>query len=402
VNFEKGSPGAVAPSPAQRAELLAALHGIEAWGRERRWTGPDPYDALNARRLGRLKKTALGRRLLTQLVKRSPIDVRPILRIPPGRSAAAFAQVAAAYARAGPLGEDVAGAHLREAVNALDSLRCEGFDEPCWGYHFDVQTRVFFYPKDSPNTIASAFAGEAMLDAYETLAEPWLLERAIGTGEFFLRHVPQTEDGDGAFFGYLVGDRTPIHNASMLVAALLARLGRIADRADMRTASEAAVRWTVSRQRPDGWWPYGERPQLAWIDNFHTGYVLQALLTCAAAGLDVDGGAALDRGLAYYRRALFLDDGTPKYMADAVYPIDAQCVAQAIQTMALAGRRDARYAEFAWTVFDFARRRMGRADGSYLFQRRRYWSNPVPHIRWMAAPMFAALACLQTLTPAAT
>ncbi len=399
MHFEEGSPGAIAPSPGQRAALNAALRGIEAWGRERRWTGTDPYDALNARRLAGLRKRPFGRRLLTQIVKRSPVDLRPILGIPPGRSAAAFAQVASAYTRAGALGEAESHARLAEALATLDSLRCEGFDEPCWGYHFDVQTRVFFYPKGSPNTIATAFAGEALLDAYAMLAEPWLLERAIGAGEFFLRHVPQTEDGDGAFFGYLVGDRTPIHNASMLVAALLARLARVADRGDMRAASEAAVRWTVSRQRPDGSWPYGERPALAWIDNFHTGYVLQALLTCAAAGLDVDGGAALDRGLAYYRSALFLADGTPKYMSDAVYPIDAQCVAQAIQTLALAGGQGAGYRQFAWTVFDFAGRRMHRADGSYLFQRRRYWSNRAPHVRWMAAPMFAALACLETVSP---
>ena len=50
------------------------------------------------------------------------------------------------------------------------------------------------------------------------------LELAIGAGDFFLRHVPQTDAEPGAYFGYLPGDDTPIHNANMLVAALLARL----------------------------------------------------------------------------------------------------------------------------------------------------------------------------------
>jgi hypothetical protein len=63
--------------------------------------------------------------------------------------------------------------------------------------------------------------------------------------------------------------------------------------------------------------------------------------------------------------------------------------------MALAKDRDPAYGRFAWTVFYFARRRMQRGDGSYLFQRRRWWTNGAPHIRWMAAPMMQALTRLQ-------
>jgi hypothetical protein len=289
---------------------------------------------------------------------------------------------------------------LRHTLRGLEALRCAGFREPCWGYHFDVQTRVFFYPAGSPNTIATTFGGMALLDAYEVTGENRLLALATGAGEFFLHQVPQTEDVDGAFFGYLVNDRTPIHNASCLVCALLSRLAST-HRDDMRVAAEAGLRWTVTRQRPDGSWPYGERRDLYWIDNFHTGYVLDALMHCADAGVDVDDGAALERGLAYYRRTLFLEDGTPKYRPNSLYPIDAQCVAQAIHTMALAQKRDPAYGEFAWTVFDFARRRMQRGDGSYLFQRRRWWANRAPHIRWMAAPMLQALTRLQRTTEGA-
>ena len=384
-----------APSVEQRAALADALRRLEAWGQRRGWAGSDPYDGLNAKRLvGPLKRSALGRRVLTQMVKRSPGNLRPLLGIGAGRSAAALAQVASSYALGAIPGEE-GRSRLGETLRELQALRCVGFDEPCWGYHFDVQTRVFFYPSTSPNTIATVFAGMALLDAYEATGETRLLELAAETGEFFLRHVPQTEDGDGAFFGYLVGDRTPIHNANALVCALLARLVPHIGRTEMRTAAEAGLRWTVAHQRSDGSWPYGERADLLWVDNFHTGYVLDALMYSADAGLDLDREAALKRGLAYYRHALFLEDSTPKYTCDSSYPIDAQCVAQAIKTMTLARGRDPAYGAFAWTVFDFARRRMQRDDGSYLFQRRRWWANAAPHIRWMAAPMLEALSRLQ-------
>ena len=391
-----------AASPAlaeRRAALSSSVRRLEAWGHERGWAGSDPYDGLNATRLATpLKRSALGRRVLTQLVKRSPRDLRRLFGIRANQSAAALAQVASSYALGAIPGEQ-GRSRLAEALDDLLVLRCVGFDEPCWGYHFDVQTRVFFYPSTSPNTIASVFAGMALIDAYEATGESQLLELATGAGEFFLRHVPQTEDGDGAFFGYLVGDRTPIHNANALVCGLLARLVAHTGRPDMRDAAEAGLRWTSAKQRPDGSWPYGEQSHLRWVDNFHTGYVLDALIYSADADIGVDGGVALERGLAYYRRALFLDDGTPKYTPASVHPIDAQCVAQAIHTMALAGQLEPTYGAFAWSVFDFARRRMQRSDGSYLFQRRRLWTNGAPHIRWVAAPMLQALARLQRVEP---
>jgi hypothetical protein len=386
----------------RRVALADALRRLESWGRERNWAGTDPYEGLSATRLaGPLKRSVLGRRVLTQLVKRSPVNLRPLFGIQPGQSAAALAQIATSYALGAIPGEQ-GPTRLAKTLQALEAERCEGFAEPCWGYHFDVQTRVFFYPSGSPNTIATAFAGLALLDAHETTGEDRLLELATGAGDFFLRHVPQTEDAEGAFFGYLVDDRTPIHNANALVCALLARLARHTGRGDMRAAAEAGLRWTIDHQRPDGSWPYGERPQLDWVDNFHTGYVLDSLMYSANAGVEVDGGAALARGLAYYRHALFLEDGTPKYMPDSVYPIDAQCVAQAIQTMTLAGSREPAHGSFAWTVFDFASRHMQRPDGSYIFQRRQRWANAAPHIRWMAAPMLEALTWLQRTTEAGT
>jgi hypothetical protein len=155
-------------------------------------------------------------------------------------------------------------------------------------------------------------------------------------------------------------------------------------------AAERGVQWSVARQRPDGSWPYGERPNLGWVDNFHTGYVLDSLADCAAA--EIEGAdEALDRGLAFYRDALFLADATPKYYADSVYPLDMQCVAQGIQTLARASRRDPSSLEQAWDVLDWACRRMRWASGMFAFQRRRLWTNRSSHMRGVVAPMVLAL-----------
>lgn len=377
----------------RHADAAPVAAELADWGEARAWAGPDPYDGLNATRVPRaLTRSRFGRRVAIQAIKRSPLDLRGLLAVPPARSAAGLAQVASAYAVGGFLDEDVERTRLDRALAALHELRCTEFSEPCWGYHFDVQTRVFFYPRGAPNTIATAFAGRAFLDAHARTGEERHLATAEAVCEFFLRHVPMTRDRDGSYFGYLVGDTTPIHNSSMLTCALLAETGSRTGRSDLLSAAEEGVAWTIHRQRPDGSWPYGEMAHLQWVDNFHTGYVLECLQRCGEAGVNVDFTPVLRKGLAYYRSELFLGDGTPKYMPASVYPIDGQCVAQAIQTFALTGDSD--HTDFARTVLQFALRTMRRPDGAFYFQRRRFWINRTAHARWVQAPVLAALAHL--------
>lgn len=389
------------PPAAHLGMTVEVARALERWGSARGWRGPDPYDGLNTTRVPRVAlRTPMAKRVLTQAVKRSPVNLRPLLGIPDGLSAATLANVITAYARNGFMDSDEAHGKLRDCITALAALRCSTFPEPCWGYHFDVQTRVFFYPRTCPNTIATAFAGLGLLDAYEHAGVVEAFEMAIGTGEFFLRHVPQTRVESSAYFGYLPGDRTPIHNANMLVAALLARLARLTGRTDFASAARAAVEYTVTRQLPDGAWLYGDEPHLAWIDGFHTGYVLDCLLTCIE--VDVGGQDAEDawrKGLRYYTQTLIEADGTPRYTPLSRYPIDGQCVAQAINTLARATALEPALASRRWSVLRFAVQRLAREDGAFCFQRERFWTNSVPAPRWVEGPMLAALTSLIASTP---
>jgi hypothetical protein len=280
-------------------------------------------------------------------------------------------------------------------VERLLSLRSPQFGDNAWGYRFATQSRVFFYDRNAPSTVATVWAGHALLDAAERLDRPALVAEAESAVRFLLGHVPLTDDPPGAFFGYLVGDRSPIHNSSLHCCALLARVGALTGDARLLAIAARGVDWSLARQRPDGSWPYGERPDLAWIDGFHTGYVLDALGQCRDAGVPVDIDPAWERGIAYYRDHLFLADGTPKYYAHERYPIDSSCVAQAIQSFAIAAPRVPGALEHSWTVFEWALRHMRRHDGLFLFQRRRFWANRTPHMRWAQAAMLLAMAHLQ-------
>ena len=97
-----------------------------------------------------------------------------------------------------------------------------------------------------------------------------------------------------------------MHNANLLACSVVVRTSALRDEPlDERVA--AAVATSVEAQRADGSWAYSAGPVGDWVDNFHTGYVLESLGRCAALveGLD----PALERGFDYWERELFLPTG---------------------------------------------------------------------------------------------
>ena len=131
------------------------------------------------------------------------------------------------------------------------------------------------------------------------------------------------------------------------------------------------------------------------MDNFHTGYVLESLAICARSLPELR--EPLARGVAYWKRELFLEDGTPKYSPKSLYPLDAHSYATAIDTW-LAVRDVHRVAvanaeRTARLLLD----RMLDPAGYVHFQRTRLWTNKVPFVRWTTAPTFRALAGLHLI-----
>ena len=66
-----------------------------------------------------------------------------------------------------------------------------------------------------------------------------------------------------------------MHNANTLGASLLgAHVFAYTHNEAYRALAEKSIRYTADHQRPDASWYYGEKENLHWVDNFHTGYVL--------------------------------------------------------------------------------------------------------------------------------
>jgi polysaccharide biosynthesis protein VpsJ len=371
---------------ADRAGRYGAEAGriVERW-RARGFRSHDPYDGLETRLVpnaGRLPRPL--RLALVQLHKRSPVNLRPLFRIPPSRNAYAdglFASAALWLARAG-LGDGLRAA-AADCLAALEATSIRGG----WTYPFDVQTKTFFYPRSTPNVVSTAFAARAFADAARIASEPAAAATAERAARFCVQEL-LVEEGDRTWFGYLPGDRALIHNANLLAARLCAEAGALSGDEDLGRTGLAAARTTLADQRADGAFRYGIGPHLAWIDGHHTGFVVECLADLSRLGL-TEGSEPLERASAFYAERLFTPEGAARPAPDRDHPVDAIAAAQGIQTFVVLGDL-----ERAERIAGWALANLRNARGGYVFQRGRLHRKPVAYARWSEAPMALALARL--------
>jgi len=196
--------------------------------KSREWAGWDPYDALNSRLFKTFKFLDFKyfRLALTQLLKRSPINLRPFLLVEKGvnpKGIALFLSSAVKLTKIGLLPDDRL---VRELTNRLLELASQNNGYIGWGYNFDWQTRGVLVSKGSPNIICTTFAGNALLDAYSHCGDTCALDAASRAAKFILeKFYYKINDAESCFNYYLQG-KAQVHNANLLGAAFLCRLSR--------------------------------------------------------------------------------------------------------------------------------------------------------------------------------
>jgi hypothetical protein len=380
---------------ATRGALPAALN-LLAYCENEDWAGHDPYDALNSRLLTVLPwlDARLPRLVLTQALKRSPVNLRRIARVPKTQNPKALALFLSAFLRLPGLGP-VRRTQLIEAMTAkLIALRARDQDCWCWGYSFPWQTRTVIVPRGTPNLVCTSFVAGALLDVYEQTSATYYLDMAKSAATYIAKEL-YWSDGDRASFAYpLPSHRIPIHNANLLAAALLCRVYAHTGKKRFLDVALEVGRYSAGRQRADGAWQYGEHRTLQWIDNFHTGYNLCALKSIGRSAATTEFEAALRRGHDFYRRHFFRADGAARYFHDRTYPIDIHAVAQSIITLVELKDLHHENMRLAHDVFRWAMNHMWDERGFFYYRVLRACTIRTSYMRWSQAWMLLALAVL--------
>jgi hypothetical protein len=395
--------------------ITSALESLDSWIEGQGFRGWDPHDALNSPLIRRLTlHNRYAAIVWLQLLRRSPLNLRPLLAIPKDYNAKGMGLFLSSYARKYAVTHDP---RQRGYVNFFAQWLLKNAAPGCrgmgWGYNFDWPNRAFFAPAGTPTVVNTAFIGLAFLDMHLLLRTEleWssvvdgtdvaegkrpssssALDVARSACDFVLRDLNLlAPTADEHCFSYTPLDHRFVHNASMMGAWLLASVFKQTGEPHLGKAALAAARFTARRQLPDGAWSYGVAANERWVDNFHTGFVLMALKRVGDCLQTDEFDKCVLRGYRFWKERMFLADGTPKYYPDRTYPIDVHSVAQAILTFLEFRQEDREAPEHAVRVAQWGIENFQDSTGYFYYQICRGYSIRIPYIRWAQAWMQRAL-----------
>jgi hypothetical protein len=377
--------------------LSDLLRKLLVYCRRNDWAGHDPYDALNSKLFDMfpILDSKIPRLVMTQALKRSPVNLRDILAIPKTQNPKALALFLMAFSRMSTEGLPDREDLIKEMIRLIAGKRSLGVSYSCWGYSFPWQTRTIVVPSGAPNLVCTTFVANALFDAYDYCRDSQCLNMALSAAEYILNELYWTE-GSAASFSYpLPSLRSEVHNANFLAAALLGRAySRTSDKKFLLPALQVA-RCSAAKQQADGSWYYGEATSQRWIDNFHTGYNLCALWDLSSHAATTEFDAVIRRGFEFYRRHFFGADGSVRYFHDRTYPIDIHSVAQSIITLLTFKDVDSGNLPLAHSVLQWAVTHMWDDRGFFYYRVLRLHTNRISYMRWSQAWMLLAMVMLQ-------
>jgi hypothetical protein len=394
------------PSSTANPDVERATRKLLAYCRRNDWAGHDPYDALNSRLFKALPvlDTRIPRLALTQILKRSPINVRSLALVPKTQNPKAMALFLSALLQLPNTVVDDREELIRYMIDRLAALRSPGISYWAWGYSFPWQGRSILVPAGAPNLVCTTFVAGALLDSYERHAheqppdprclDERCLDMAVGAAEYIRNDLYWTDGAQAGFSYPMPGLRGETHNANLLAAALFCRVYRHTGEKKFLEPALRVARQAVGKQQPDGSWFYGEHPSQHWIDNFHTGYNLEALQSIGRSLGTAEFDSSVRRGFEFYRTHFFREDAAPKYFHDRAYPLDIHCVAGSILTLLRLRDLDPGNVQLARSVFDWAMKNMWDERGFFYYRVLRLSTIRTSYMRWSQAWMLLALASL--------
>jgi hypothetical protein len=376
----------------------AASNKLRSWIEMQHYAGYEPYDLLNSPYLrGRFLQLRFVAPWIIQLGRRlGGLRLRRWLKVAPSKNPKALALCLSAYC---DLAQQGFGGRSESLALKAELLHLKSPGEQCysWGYDWPfVSLRGAVLPKFSPNCIATCFVANALLDMGDTFRDEEAVAMACSAGEFITtRLIRSVESPQDLCFSYTPARATVIYNNSAIAGALLARLGAIDRRTEYFDLARRSMQFLADRQNCDGSWYYGAGRWQRWIDSFHTGYNLCALLEYQRNTADAPFERQIQAGYDFYKTSFFRHDGAPKYYHDRVYPIDIHCCSQAILTFCAFRDRDPDAAALACRSANWALQNMRGEDGTFFYQRRHLWTDRTPYMRWGQSWMFRALTRLE-------
>ena len=365
---------------------------VLAAAKKQNYSGYSKFDALNSSLLRKLSCNNKWLRLIyTQIIKESPISIRPLLKIKKSRNPKGIALFARAYLF---LYESTnSPEYLNEAESLIQWLLenpSPGQRHLCWGYNFIWQNTIFLQDEFEPNAVVTVFVGEALVHAYRITGKDKYLKAARSIADFITQDLPVLHDDENerAIAYVLRKVDGVVLNNQVLTGALLIKIWKHTGEDKLLEIAKRQMNYTVNKKTDYYAWYYTYPQGLSPIkhDNYHTGGILDGILEFYEETGDDRYMEVYRKGLEYYRKNLFETDGAPRWMNDRKYPFDIHGAAQGIITFSKAAKHEPRYMTQSKQLADWTIKNLYREETKdFAYRQGRFMKWNYSLMRWCNA-----------------
>ena len=291
------------------------------------------------------------------------------------------------------------GKYYEKAVHFLHVLketRCPDYKYYCWGYPFDWETRNGTIRMGTPLITTTPYAYEAFSQIYGIdKNEKWLeIMRSIAEHTTHdIKDLPTSHDASTC--SYTPHDAGGVVNASAYRAFLLTKASIDLSEKKYWQTAERNLNFVLQAQQPNGAWYYAADSVRDFVDHFHTCFVLKALAKIEQ--MTGHGGCreAIEKGVEYYVKNLFDDQGLPKPFSKAprltVYRHELYDYAECLNLCTLLKNQFNELNTIAKRVLQDLLARWCKFDGSFRSRELLIGWDNVPMHRWAQSQIFRSL-----------
>jgi len=371
-----------------------SLSKLEEYIVNERYKGYDPFDVLTSPlfNFSLLKNSNKIRLTAQQIFRRLPVNLRPLFIVKKGFNPVTLSLCLQAFCNLIKVNKDSENFYKTEidyCIDTLKELSSPGYSGRCWGYDFDWESRYTTFPAFTPTVVATGFVTNALFNYYKLSGNETTLELCKSSANFVMNDLNKYHEEDTFCYSYSPLDEQKVLNATMKSARLLMQVYSITKNIELKEEAKKTVLFVIKHQRENGSWLYSIDDDRDWIDNFHTGYVLDCLEEYIKISGDNEFVQNLEKGFNYYVNNFFTEENIPKYFNNATYPIDTTAAAQSILTLTRFS-----YLEKAIKVSLWMIKHMQSKEGYFYFQKHRFYKNKINYMRWSNAWMYLALSDL--------
>jgi hypothetical protein len=286
-------------------------------------------------------------------------------------------------------------------LNVLKETRCSGYQNYCWGYPFNWETMRGTIWQGTPLITTVPYVYEAFKQVYEVDKSPQWREIMRSIAQHALVDYKDFETSPTAStcsYTPSPKDSVGVVNANAYRAFLLTSAALEFSDDKCKVVADRNLNFVLEAQNPDGSWYYANDGARDFVDHFHTCFVMKALAKIEALTGHPGCTRALERGVDYYVKNLFDEQGLPKPFSRrprlTVYRRELYDYAECVNLSILLRGRFPKLDETLSIVLNDITSRWQRPDGSFRSRQLLLgWDNTPMH-RWAASQLFRSLCFL--------